>query len=174
MKYHLNKIKHLHRGKSQAAPAYCKGCLCVVTRTGIMTFCFIMTIPRYRNNRHLLKPGRFLTILVASIFRLSSLLVIPFITIMSHAGLYNPATSVPPCFLDITFIVFHSMSLQSRSWILLRDKCHRYKKMVQCQSHYHSSTHLLEQFSLLTFFSLDKGTTEPAFSNLETFCSIFM
>ena len=44
------------------------------------------------------------------------------------------------------------------------------KKMVQCQSHCHSSTHLLEQFfSLLTFFSLDKGTTEPAFFKLRNF-----
>jgi len=31
------------------------------------------------------------------------------------------------CFLDITFIVFHSMNSQSRSWILLCDKYHRWR-----------------------------------------------
>lgn len=87
-----------------------------------------------------------------------------------HAGLYNPATSVLSCFLDITFIVFHSMSLQSRSWILFHDKCHRLKKMVQCQSCYHSSTHLLELFfSLLTFFFLGQRYHRTCFFRLRNF-----
>lgn len=91
-----------------------------------------------------------------------------------HAEFFNSATSVLPCFLDITFIVFHSRSLQSRSWILLHDKCHRWKNGPVPKSLPQLWPISVNNASHRSHFSLDKGTIETACSNLETFCPIFI
>lgn len=86
-------------------------------------------------------------------------------------------------FLDITFIVFHSMNSLSRFWMLLRDKYHGDEKMVQCQCYFRDAGTSPQQCFLLLitalgskhYFSFKKcsGTT-VAFSWKVIFTSIWI